>query len=325
VSRCCAVVCFALALLLGSAPAEACSICLAGDPRYSAFGASAEPAGSFSLHVEGRYFDKSSEGLPHGHEEDEEEEHENPTEDSNGARLDVSASWSPTDRLTLSANVPFVWNHIVEIEDHERSTHSLNGWGDASLGASVVLWQNRDVLPSTWLEGRLWGKAPTGRDNTKVHGEPDPHLQPGSGSWDWGSGLSVVHRLAWGSLYASSFYRENGEGSFDYEYGDAFFANAAVEAPLGHWIGRPEWDLLTPGVELNFRYAGYDHADGERYDDSGGAILYAAPSLRIQLPFGIRERKASLRASVQIPLGQTWLHHTQQEGEVWSLGLLLPF
>ncbi len=311
--------------LLLSEPAEACSVCLAGDPWYSAFGASAEPAGSFSLYVEGRYFDKSSGGLPHGDEEGEEEPPGHSTEDSNGARLDVSASWSPTERLTLTANLPFVWNHISEVEDAERTTHTLNGWGDASLGASVVLWRNREVLPSTWLEGRLWLKAPTGRDHTEVDGEPDPHLQPGTGSWDWGTGLALGQRLSWGSLYASLYYRENHEGSFDYEYGDAFFANAAVEAPLGHALGAPEWSWLAPGFELNFRYAGYDHAEGERYEDSGGAIMYATPTLRIQLPFGLSERKASLRAAVQLPFAQTWLHNTQHEGEVWSLGLLLPF
>lgn len=48
------------------------------------------------------------------------------------------------------------------------------------------------------------------------------------------------------------------------------------------------------------------------------AILYATPSLRIRLPFGIRERSASLRAAVQLPLGHTWLHNEQHE-EVWSL------
>jgi hypothetical protein len=94
---------------------------------------------------------------------------------------------------------------------------------------------------------------------------------------------------------------------------------------LGHWLGRPAWDVVTPGFELNFRYAGYDHSEGERYDDSGGAILYATPSLRIRLPFGPAERNASLRAAVQLPFGQTRLHHAQHEEEVWSLGLLLPF
>ena len=314
-----------LVFLLRPDPASACSICLPGDPRFSSFGASAEPAGSFSAYLEVRSFEKSSGGLPHGHEEGEEEHAHESDEESRGERLDLYLSWAPTDRLTLTLDLPFAWNRIVTHEEDERTHSTLSGVGDVSLASSIVLWRDRPVLPSRWLEGRLWLKAPTGRDETKVDGERDPHLQPGTGSWDWGMGLAGVQRFARASLYASLFYRENSEGSLDYEYGDAFLANLGLETPLGHWLGRPAWDAVTPGLELNFRYAGYDHSDGERYEDSGGAILYATPTLRIQLPFGVGERNASLRAAVQLPLGQTWLHNEQREEEVWSLGLLLPF
>jgi hypothetical protein len=314
----------ALAFLLRSDPSAACSVCLPGDPRFSSFGASAEPAGSFSAYLEARRFEKTSGGLPHAHEDGEAHDHEI-DEESRGERLDLYLSWAPTDRVTLTLDLPFAWNRIITHEEDERTYSTLSGLGDVSLASSIVLWQDRPVLPSRWLEGRLWLKAPTGRDETKVDGERDPHLQPGTGSWDWGVGLAGVQRFSRASLFASVFYRENSEGSLDYEYGDAFLANLGFETPLGHWLGRPDWDAVTPGLELNFRYAGYDHADGMRYQDSGGAILYATPSLRIRLPFGVGERSASLRAAVQLPVGQTWLHHEQHEEEVWSLGLLLPF
>jgi hypothetical protein len=94
---------------------------------------------------------------------------------------------------------------------------------------------------------------------------------------------------------------------------------------VGHAFETPWLDWLTAGVELNFRYAGYDREDGERFVDSGGAILYATPSVRVRLPFGFRDRPVSLRGAVQIPLSQTWLHNRQREGEVYSLGVLVPF
>jgi hypothetical protein len=246
-------------------------------------------------------------------------------EDSRGQRLDLFASWTPLDRLTLTLDVPFAWNRIVEREGSERTRSTLSGLGDASLGSSFVLWRNRDVLPSTWLEGRIWLKAPTGRDEAKVDGVRDPHLQPGTGSWDFGAGLAAVHRTSWGSFYGSAFYRENTPGSLDYVYGDVWLANLALEVPLGHAVGEPRLSWLTPGLELNFRYAGYDHEDGERYEDSGGSILYVTPSVRIRLPFGLRGSRASIRAAVQIPLTQSWLHGEQREEEVWSVGLHVPF
>ena len=246
-------------------------------------------------------------------------------EDFRGIQLELFASWTPLDRVTLTLGVPYAWNRIVEDFAGEKTRATLSGIGDMSLASSFVLWRNRDILPSTWIEGRLWLKAPTGRDDSKVEGVRDPHLQPGTGSWDFGAGLAVVHRFDWGSLYGSAFYRENTEGSLDYTYGDVILANAALEVPVGHALGWSSLQWLTAGLELNFRYAGYDDEAGERVRDSGGAILYATPSVRIRLPFGIREVPASVRAAVQIPLTQNWLHNTQDEGEVWSLGLLLPF
>jgi hypothetical protein len=307
--------------LLFAGGADACSVCLAGDPHFSGGGATAQEAGSFSLYLEARGFRKTSGALPHDGEPPEPDH----IEKSRGARLDLYATWTPLDRWTLTLDLPFAWNRIVGDHHGERTRSTLSGLGDVSLASSVVLWRDRPVLPSTWLEGRLWLKAPTGRDETKVDGERDPHLQPGTGSWDLGAGLAAVRRLAWGSLYGSVFYRDNNHGSLDYEFGDVWLASVGLEAPLGHALGDPALDWLTPGFGFDFRYASRDEQDGERYVDSGGAILYATPSLRLRLPWGVRERQASLRLGVQIPLSQTWLHDRQHEEEVWSAGLLVPF
>jgi hypothetical protein len=320
--------CASLALLFGSLalvaapPAGACSICLPGDPHFSGAGASAQEPGSFTLFLETRGYSKRSGGLTHP--EPGEEPHET-EEESRGQRLDLYASWTPLDRVTLTLDVPVVWNRIVHHHHDERTRSTLSGLGDVALSSSVVLWRDRPVLPSRWLEGRLWLKAPTGRDETKVDGERDAHLQPGTGSWDTGVGIAGVQRLAWGSLYASAFRRWNQEGSLHYEYGDVWLASVGVEGSLGHALGRPSLDFLTPGLGLDFRYASYDETDGERFDDSGGAMLYAAPSLRVRLPCGISEQPASLRFAVQLPLGRTWLHNRQTEKAVWSLGVLVPF
>jgi hypothetical protein len=309
-------------VVAAATPARACSICLPGDPHFSGAGASAQAEGSFALYLETRGYGKRSGGLTH--EEPGEEPHET-EEESRGQRLDLYASWTPLDRVTLTLDVPVVWSRIVHLHHDERTRSTLSGLGDVALSSSLVLWRDRPVLSSRWLEGRVWLKAPTGRDETKVDGERDPHLQPGTGSWDVGVGLAGVQRLAWGSLYGSVFRRWNHAGSLDYEYGDVWLASLGLEASLGHLLGRPALDLLTPGLGLDFRYAGYDDDRGERFEDSGGAVLYAAPSLRVRLPCGISEQPASLRFAVQLPLGQTWLHNRQYEKAVWSLGVLVPF
>jgi hypothetical protein len=322
----------ALVLLALSAPdpAAACSVCLAGDPVFSSQGASAQAEGDVSVYLQLQGWRKTSGSLPHeeaaGEPHEEQAEHEHGGSESNRSqRLDLFASWTPFDRATFTLDLPFAFNRIVEREGDERTRSTLSGFGDASLAGSFVVWRDRAVLPATWVEARAFVKAPTGRDDVKVDGVRDPHLQAGTGSWDFGAGLALGRRLERASLYASVFYRENTEGALDYEYGDAILANAALEVPLGHAFGSTRLARFTSGVELNFRYAEYDRVDGERFEDSGGAILYATPSLRVALPELRESAPPSLRFAVQLPLAQTWLHNEQREEEVWSVGLLVPF
>jgi len=323
-----------LALLCGSArPAAACSVCLAGDPTFSTHGSSQLEAGRFAAYLELRGWEKRS-GRPasgggggggasrpggghagHGHGED------STLEEAKSQRLDLYLAWTPLDRLTLTLNLPWAFNGIEEIGEEGRTHTSLSGFGDLSLGASGVVWRNRDVLPSTWVEARLWGKAPSGRDEQRVEGEENPHLQLGTGSWDFGAGGAVVHKLERASLYASAFYRVNTEGALDYEYGDVALATLAVETTLGHALERPALRAFTPGLAFDFRYAARDEESGAAYDDSGGAIPYLTPSLRIALP-GLGEgRRAWLRTGVQVPLTNRWLYGDQDEKPVWSVGV----
>ncbi len=317
------------ATLLITGDAVACSICLAGDPIFDSQGATAQQKGDFSAYVEVRGWKKRGGHLPHGEEEDEEheeEEHEaEEFEENDSKQVNFVLSGSPLDRVTLSMNVPLALNEITEVEGDEKSKSELTGVGDVSFNTSVVLWRNRDVLPSTWLESRLFLKTPTGKSKQRRNGIRDKHLQAGTGSWDVGAGVAGIHRFSWGTAYSSVSYRVNTEGSLDYEYGDVVLVNAALTVPLGHVTGVSWLAPFTPGLELNYRYAEKDTSHGESFDDSGGSILYITPSLRVHIPLFEGRRRPSIRASVQLPVTNSWLNGFQDEDPVWSVGLLFPF
>lgn len=307
---------------LFSQPARACSICLAGDPSYSGSGASVLEPGRLSLYTEFRSWQKISGEL---HEPDGTPPPPGAFEKNQGQRLDFYASYAPVDRLTLGLNVPVLFNEIQEIDPPDVLRLRRDGPGDISLLASFSLWRDREVLPATWLEGRALLKFPTAESRDFEEAQGDPHLQLGTGSWDFGFGLAAAHKLPFAVLYASAFYRENTPGSLGYLYGDVVLGTAAAELPLGHASGIPALDALVPGFALDFRYSERDHFEGLTYVDSGGSILYATPSLRIRIPWLRPARPPSLRLAVQIPLVQSWLYGFQQEGRVWSAGLLVPF
>jgi hypothetical protein len=300
-------------------------VCQAGDPIYSAGGAGAQEKGTFSAYLEGQGWSKSSGLLPH----DPDEPAEPGEEDNQGKQIALLLGWTPIDRLTATLLLPWRFNKITEKHEHdgeeEAHTSRLNGFGDLSLHLGYVLWRDRDVLPATWLELRGFFKAPSGKSHQTVDGVQDPHLQVGTGSWDFGFGLAGARRVDWASFYVSAFYRENLEGSLDYKYGDVVLSNVAAEVPLSHFCKSPIVGAFTPGVELNFRYAEKDRSHGEEYDDSGGSILYVAPVMRVRLPWFEGQRPPFLRFALQIPVTDAWLYGDQNEDPVWSLGVGLAY
>ncbi len=302
--------------------ARACSVCQAGDPIYSAGGAGAQARGTLSGYLEVQGWTKTSGLLPHEPGEPVEPGHE----ENRGEQISLFLGWTPIDRLTATLLLPWRFNKITEKHEGEQpETSRLNGFGDLSLHLGCVLWRDRDVLPATWVEARGFFKAPTGDSSHAVNGEHDPHLQVGTGSWDFGFGLAGAHRLAWASLYVSAFYRENLEGALDYRYGDVVLTNLAADVPLSHFCENPVVAALTPGLELNFRYAEKDRSHGVEYDDSGGSVLYAAPTLRIRLPWFEGQRPPFVRLAVQVPVTDAWLYGKQDEGPVWSAGIGLAY
>ncbi len=307
----------------------ACSVCQPGDPIFSAEGTTAQRAGTYTLFLDTQQYAKESGALPHeeeGHEEGG-EEHGHGTESNRTREVALFASWAPADRITLAARLPYKWIRVRERsgDGHLEGTHRNDGLGDLSMFGTAVLWRNRSVLPSTWLEARALLKLPTGEDDKKIDGEEDPHLEPGTGSWDWGLGLAGSHHMERGALYGSVFYRFNNEGSFDYQYGDVFLGTLAFTSSPIALGGVAGGRNLRIGSELNFRYAGYDESRGVRYEDSGGSIFYLSPFVSLSLLPGTEVHSPSLLLSVRQPLVSSSLHGVQEEHAVYSLGLRWPF
>ena len=303
-------------------PSRACSVCQCGDPLYSREGASAQSAGELSFYLESRFLTKSSGVLP-----DEEEELGPSARDYSDDRdLTLYASWTPLSRLTLTLSAPYRWIDVTgkHTEDGQvvRETHGNDGFGDMAFYVSGMLWSDLEHHPTSWLEVRGMVKAPTGRSDKTIAGEQDPHLQVGTGSWDFGFGLAAGHHFDTWMLYASTFYRINTEGSLDYQYGDVFLANLVATSQA---LRLNDWLWLRPGAEVNFRYAGHDTSEGDVYGSSGGSIVYLTPFLELPIGPSVDERVPWLRLAVRMPLGDGGLFGAQHEGFVYTAGVGIPF
>jgi Putative MetA-pathway of phenol degradation len=312
----------ACAVAVSAAPSRACSVCQCGDPLYNQQGAGSQEAETFNVYLEGSAFTKSSGVLP---EAPSAPPDPGDRERSFDRSLTLYGSWTPVPRVTLTASVPFRWITIdTKLADGESETANNRGFGDTSFYLATVLWRDVEHHPMSWLEIRGMVKAPTGQSERKIAGEADPHAQVGTGSWDFGFGLSGGHHFERFALYANVFYRINTLGSLDYQYGDVVLANliATSEARAISALGGA---LLRPGVELNFRYAGHDQFEGDFYRSSGGSIVNVTPFLEI--PFALRddERAPWLRLAARIPLGDGGLFGHQHESFNYLVGVGVPF
>jgi hypothetical protein len=162
--------------------------------------------------------------------------------------------------------------------DGATDTANNRGFGDTSFYLTTRLWSDFEHHPTTWLELRGMVKAPTGSSDKKIDGGADPHIQMGTGSWDFGLGLAAGHHFEHFAVHANVYYRLNTLGSLHYQYGDVFLGNliATSEALPVTALGGA---LLRPGVELNYRYSGHDQFEDDFYRSSGGSILNVTPFL----------------------------------------------
>jgi len=297
---------------------RACSVCQCGDPLFSSTGSNMQPAGAFSFYLDGQSSIKSSGSLPDPDDAGETGDREK----SFDREMTFYGSWTPLPRLTLSASVPFKWIRIAESSEGETDDHTNRGFGDAAVYLTGVVWQDLETNPISWVDVRAMMKMPTGQSEKTIASEEDPHIQLGTGSWDFGFGVGAGHHFERFSLYGSLFYRINTLGSLDYQYGDVFLANMIATHEAFPTFGGI---LLRPGAEINFRYAQKDEFHGVHYQHSGGSIVYVTPVLEIPFTTNAEHRAPWLRMSVRMPLGDGGLYGHQHEGFIYNVGIGLAF
>jgi hypothetical protein len=300
----------ALAVTLTLALPEAswaCSICRCGDPTFNALGKEGISLPGFKLALDWEEVSKS--------QGSRDEEFSSVLEH----RTTLFAAWSPSDRFSLYARVPFAERDLVEIEEGGTDRSNASGLADPELSAQVRLWSSQfngdvGIRSSIFLVGGVktdWGENDARREGERL----DEHVQPGTGSTDWFAGISGFYQLDRRSaIFASTQYRETGRNDFGYLYGSALLLNVAYEHKLG-----ARWDAV---IEMNYRDASYDEVDGSGELDlnTGGSMVYATPRILFDAGKGW-----VLRGSAQLPLSQSGLHGVQHEEPVWNLGVTRLF
>jgi hypothetical protein len=293
----------AMALLLTAGAAtrgRACSQCLCGSPTPPGYLLSGLP-GRLRYSLEDRYLSKSN-TLDDAPGEERQTEH----------RVSGLVLFRASGRLALQLRVPFALktNTRAETGAPQAVTHT-HGFGDVEVVGRLDAWRfgNPFSRPAA-IAVVASGTAPTGSSDMRdAAGERlEAHLQPGSGAWSGMAGLAGDASLLSSAVSASVLGRVNGTNSHGFRYGKALLLNLGYARTLS-----PTWQAA---FELNARDAARDRTEeGTPDPNSGGAVLYASPSVRWS-GLGV----VALDLLVQIPVAQS-LHGVQDEKATGRLSL----
>lgn len=179
---------------------------------------------------------------------------------------------SPKFRLFFS--IPFSSNDI--------NGKKLNGTGDAKLISQYQVYATSITGKTNFWQRIFLGggvKLPTGVYNKSiVYGELDPHIQPGTGSFDFimnGLYISKLEKtgLGWRN---DIFYTINTTNSNGYRFANRFNLTSTFTFD----IISNEWTFL-PHAGVYLEATGSDTQDGKDVPDTGGNAFFGAGGLDI--------------------------------------------
>jgi hypothetical protein len=248
----------ALTASLGAAsPARACATCGCGDSTLTATGVEKPYKNRIRVALEER-MGSFSQGEP------------GVGQHSWFLRSALTGSWSPQERVTLGALLPWV---SAWLDEGSKPQQTVNGLGDLELSGRVLVFRERRFAPHHLLWGLAGLKAPTGYRVYDESGHPFPDDdQPGSGSWD----PFFAATYAWFgeplALFASTSYRVTTPNERGYRRGSQLGWSAFVQ--FQPW----SWGAFGAGLEGHYTQAD-TLLNGNAVPNTGGTVLNLAPAV----------------------------------------------
>jgi len=219
-------------------------------------------------------------------------------------------SYGITHQLSVATELPLSFKSN-RASDQDGSSHQhTSGFGDMQMSAvwTEPLGFAANHAFTAGLAVAL--KVPTGNNNLKRDGERlDEHLQSGTGSYDWQTGLSVSRTSSTTTTFASLYYKRMGTNNHEYHYGNAALYNLGLLYNVS--------ESVTLSAQLNGRSAKSDLEGGDAVENTGGSVTYFSPGVRVPVVPSM-----NFLLNVQIPIYQN-LYGDQTERTVVNGGVSL--
>ena len=222
-----------------------------------------------------------------------------------------------SDRLSVSAEVPYTAIYSLEIDDH-----TILGTKQKSIGLGDLKWVgdyrvfNKKRRSLSVLGGV---KLPTGatKERNSKGARFEPELQPGSGSYDYLAGVAYRQEEGRVGTVGNLVYVLRTRGAQEFRYGDVVSTSLAVD-----YLLNPNDDRFQTriGLDGNVQYEQKQRADGVEVRDSGGVTFLLGPTVSIK-----KGEHVSVSGSYHAPVAQELGGVHQRLDFAWTLGSVVKW
>lgn len=190
--------------------------------------------------------------------------------------------------LALSTGVNY---HYRMLSDSSNSGENASGCGDTFLSFQYLP-RVFSKKSSTEIAFGAGVKAPSGRsDAGNSKGLFPEDMQPGTGSWDFGSWLYLNWKIPPANsyiLYGGLSFRFNGENSRDYRFGHV------ITAVLGI---RDQRDPISFSIHGKYKFSFRDRFAGSNVLNTGGRWLCVVPGAVFKI-----NKRLGLKTELEVPV-----------------------
>ena len=190
------------------------------------------------------------------------------------------------EKWQLNATLTFADNYYLE---DDSTLYNIAGPGDLTVLSKYMFYNTKVTDSSDWAVRILGGvgiQIPIGQFNKTyvvapsssakgnvVFGAPyeelDPHMQAGTGSWDFIFTMEAQIRYKKVGLASNLSYQVNSENSNQFRFANRFNLNSNAFVLLNL---KPF--TFAPNIGLSYEFSERDRFQGERFYNSGGEALF---------------------------------------------------
>lgn len=198
----------------------------------------------------------------------------------------VNAAYGVTENFTVRVSLPHVYRNNVRASSHVHggggAVNSADEMGNSSgIGDLAVTGSYRVInTPAFHAAVQAGVKAPTGSTDVSFGNEKlEAEHQPGSGSWDGITGVSMGMPAGPVALDLDISYIYATEGTQNTDLGDRVHYNIGVSHEVS-----PRWTLV---LEMNGEWSRAKEVDGVKKENSGGSRILLSPGARFSPMEGV--------------------------------------